>query len=118
MTMDLPPIPNFGTEPTTTSLQFDLGSEIGRGQGLNSQVFLAQDRQLATQLAVKRILKSKLPPTYFNEARHLYYARHRHVVEIKYACQDDQHVYLAMPFYRGGTLQRLLEARYLTSREI
>jgi len=118
MSVDLPPLPNFGTQPTTTRLQFDLGQEIGQGQGQNSVVFLATDRQLDTQLAVKRIPKSNLPPTYFEEARHLYYVRHRHVVEIKYACQDDQYVYLAMPYYRGGTLQRLLDARYLTSREI
>jgi serine/threonine protein kinase len=73
---------------------------------------------LDTQFAVKRIPKAKLPPSYFNEARHLYYARHRHVVEIKYAVEDNDYVYLAMPFYRGGSLQSLLEARYLTSREI
>jgi eukaryotic-like serine/threonine-protein kinase len=118
MTVDLPPVPNFGTAPTVTTLQFDLLSQIGRGEGLNSEVYLAHDRQLETQLAVKRILKNRLPPTYFNEARQLYYARHRHVVEIKYACQDDEHVYFAMPYYRGGTLQRLLEARYLSTREI
>ncbi len=65
MSVDLPPLPNFGTQPTTTTLQFDLGQEIGQGQGQNSVVFLATDRQLDTQLAVKRIPKSKLPPTYF-----------------------------------------------------
>lgn len=116
MTVDLPQVPNFGTGPTITTLELDLRSEIGRGQ--HAQVFLAHDRQLETQFAVKRIPKAELPPSYFTEARRLYYARHRHVVEIKYAVQDGEHVYLAMPFYRGGTLQRLLEARYLTTREI
>lgn len=111
-------MPHFGTSPTLTTLQFDLQSQIGKGEGRNSEVYLAHDRQLDTQLAVKRVLKKNLPPTYFNEARNLYYARHRHVVEIKYACQDDEYVYLAMPFYRGGSLQRLLESRYLSTREI
>jgi eukaryotic-like serine/threonine-protein kinase len=118
MTMSLPPVPDFGAGPTIITLNLDLGSEIGRGQGQNSQVFLGQDRQLQTQFAVKRIPKANLPPTYFDEARNLYYARHRNVVEVKYAGQTDEHVFLAMPFYRGGTLQTLIETRYLSTREI
>src|SRR5438876_643451 len=98
MNIDLPPLSKFGTQPTATTLHFDLGTEIGQGQGQNSRVYLATDRQLETHLAVKRIPKGSLPPTYFDEARHLYYVRHRHVVEIKYACQDDDFIYLAMPY--------------------
>jgi len=118
MIMSLPPVPDFGTGPTIISLNLELGSEIGRGQGQNSQVFLALDQQLQTQFAVKRIPKANLPPTYFDEARNLYHARHRNVVEIKYAGQTDEHIYLAMPFYRRGTLQTLIETRYLSTREI
>jgi serine/threonine protein kinase len=118
MTMSLPPVPDFGTGPTIITLNLDLGSPIGRGQGQNSKVFLAQDLQLQTQLALKQVPKANLPPNYFEEARNLYYARHRNVVEIKYAGQTDEHVYLAMPYYRGGTLQTLIETRSLSTREI
>lgn len=116
--IDLPPIPNFGTQPTSTSLHFDLGTLLGKAQGQNSEVRLGTDRQLGTQLVYKVIPKESLPPTYFGEARRLHYARHRHVVQIMYACQDDKFIYLAMPYYRGLSLQTRLETGYLTTRAI
>ena len=120
MTISLPPIPGFGSGPTVTSLSFNLLRQIGTGQGLNSVVFLAHDLQFDTQLAVKRVPKTNLPnpDQYFAEARRLYDARHKHVVDVRYACQDASYIYLAMPFYREGTLQDLIEQRYLTVREI
>jgi eukaryotic-like serine/threonine-protein kinase len=106
--------------PTIASLTFDKGTVIGQGQGMNSIVYLARDQQLDTQLAMKEVAKIKLPlaSDYFAEARRLYDARHKHVVEVKYACEDQDNIYLAMPYYRAGSLQSLLERRYLSVREI
>jgi eukaryotic-like serine/threonine-protein kinase len=112
--------PGFGTPPTIATLSFTQGTQIGVGQGMNSEVHLVHDHQLDTQLAVKRVPKASFPnpAQFYNEARRLYDARHKHVVEVKYACDDHDYVYVAMPYYRGGTLQRLLDQRYLTVREI
>lgn len=120
MTPPLRIVPGFIPAPTVASLSFDKGSVIGRGQGMNSTVYLARDHQLDTQLAMKEVAKAKLPlgSEYFAEARRLYDARHKHVVEVKYACEDKDNVYLAMPYYGAGTLQSLLERRYLSVREI
>lgn len=87
---------------------------------MNSEVFLALDHQLETQVVIKKVSKSKISSSseYFAEARRLYDARHKHVVEVKYACEDADHVYFAMPYYRGGSLQSLMNRRYLTTREI
>ena len=120
MTVNLAPVPGFGTGPTVATLSFDVGTQIGAGQGLHSEVFLSRDLQLDTQFAMKRIPKISFPhPTlYFAEARRLYDSRHANVVDVKYACEDSDYVYLAMPFYRGGSLQRLIDQRYLMTVEI
>lgn len=120
MTPPLRLVPGFVPMPTVANLSFDKGTIIGQGQGMNSTVYLVRDRQLDTQLAMKEITKAKLPiaSEYFSEARRLYDARHKHVVEVKYACEDQANVYVAMPYYGAGTLQSLLERRYLTVREI
>lgn len=120
MSTAITPIPGFTPALTTASLSFTLGTNIGAGQGMNSEVFLALDHQLDTQVVIKKVPKSKIGThsEYFAEARRLYDSRHKHVVEVKYACDDADHVYFAMPFYRGGSLHSVMERRYLTTREI
>lgn len=43
---------------------------------------------------------------------------HPNVVQIQYACKDDKNVYIAMPFYKNGSLKSLMTKRMLTAREI
>src|SRR6185437_15281447 len=90
------PIAGFTLTPGSTiaSLSFALGTNIGAGQGMNSEVFLAHDHQLDSQLVIKKVPKSALgaESSYFGEARRLYDSRHRHVAEVKYACQDLDHI--------------------------
>lgn len=102
----------------TTELSFTPGNPVSM-QGANSHVFFAHDPQLNAELVVKRIEKAKMPnpAEYFAEASLLYDARHPNVVEVKYACQDVAHIYLAMPKY-AGSVQALLKQRFLTVREI
>lgn len=100
-------------------LNFKLLREIGK-EGKNSEVFLAYDLQLDGNIAVKRIPIKKFKDVdhYFDEAKKLYDSSHPNVVQVKYSCQDEDHVYLAMPFYENGSLNQLINHRYLTTGEI
>src|SRR5690606_30554183 len=83
------------------------------------RVHLAKDHQLNTELAIKQISKTHLQKDdYFKEAQLIYLSEHQYITPIKYACETDDHIYLAMPFYSKGSLARILEKRFLTVREI
>ncbi|MEP7375884.1 MAG: serine/threonine-protein kinase [Chitinophagaceae bacterium] len=104
---------------TTAQLNFDILSALGQ-QGRNSKVYLVHDRQLDAQIVAKQILKTKFksPTEFFEEAKKLYDSEHQHVVQIKYACEDANHIYLAMPYYKNGSLKNLIDPKFLTVRKI
>lgn len=99
-------------------LHFDLENQIGPN-GQNSETFLAKDHQLDAEIVIKRIKKSKLasPQNFFDESKALYASAHPNVVPIHYACFDDEHVFLAMPYYGKGALSGMLANQHLTVRE-
>lgn len=103
----------------TAELQFELKKEIG-GEGKNSRVFLAEDKQLSAELVVKQMKKSAMvnAAEYFVESSMLYKTEHPNVVPVYYACQDNDHIYIAMPFLPNGSLNSLMNSRFLTVREI
>lgn len=103
----------------TTELNFETIKEIGQ-EGKNSQVFLAHDKQLDGEIVVKKIEKSKIinPTEYYEEAKKLYASTHSNVVKVNYGCSDTDHVYIAMPFYKNGSLKSMIESQNLTIREI
>src|ERR1035437_557952 len=100
-------------------LNFELLIEIGQ-EGKNSEVFLSHDKQLDGNIAVKRIQKSKFkePAHFFEEAKKLYDSNHPNIVHVKYSCQDDNYIYIAMPFYANGSLNNVIDSRFLSTREI
>lgn len=100
-------------------LSFENIREIGH-EGNNSKVFLVNDRQFNAQLVIKQIPKTSFSDRgeYFSEASILYLSSHPNVVPVHYACEDNDHVYLAMPHYIRGSLNALINTRYLTVREI
>jgi serine/threonine protein kinase len=100
-------------------LQFELKKEIG-GEGKNSRVYLAEDKQLSAELVVKQMAKAAIPDAaeYFIESSILYKTEHPNVVPVYYACQDADHVYIAMPYLPNGSLNALLNDKFLTVREI
>jgi serine/threonine protein kinase len=104
---------------TSATLDFEPLKEIGQ-QGRNSNVYLAHDKQLDAEIVIKKIQKAKIhnPTDFYSEAKRLYDSEHPHVVQIKYACEDAGHIYLAMPFYKNGSMKTLIDSRYLTVREI
>lgn len=103
----------------TAELNFETLQEIGQ-EGRNSQVFLAHDKQLDGQIVVKKIAKSKLPNAneYYKEAKILYASTHPYVVRVNYGCSDNDHIYIAMPYYGNGSLKQLIDKRFLTIREV
>lgn len=97
---------------------FQLDQEIG-GEGRNSQVFIAHDPQLNAQLVIKKVQKIGMDSaSYFSESSGIYASAHSNVVPIHYACQDADHIYLAMPYYMNGSLKQLMNRGFLTVRQI
>ncbi|WP_042146305.1 MULTISPECIES: serine/threonine-protein kinase [unclassified Pseudoalteromonas] len=104
---------------TVAEIEFELREEIGQ-EGRNSQVFRSYDQALDAELVVKRVPKNNVADAdaLFNEARTLYKSSHPYVVPINYACQDNDFIYLAMPYFPEGSLAQLMRQRFLTVREI
>jgi len=99
-------------------LGFEYINEIGQ-HGQNSRTYIAQDHQLGAEIVIKELAKAHLDAArYFGEAQSLYASSHPNVVQVHYACEDNDHVYVAMPFYKKGSIKDLLAARFLTVREI
>lgn len=103
----------------TAELNFEPLEEVGQ-EGKNSKVFRSHDKQLDAVIVTKHIEITKFvnPDDFFNEAKKLYDSSHPNVVPIKYACKDTDHIFLAMPFYKNGSLKKLIDSRTLTVREI
>ena len=93
--------------------------EIG-ADGQNSRTNASRDHQLDAEIVTKQIAKSKLnsPANFFDELKALYTSAHPNVVQIHYACQDDDYIYLAMPYYRKGSVKGLITGRHMTVREV
>ncbi len=89
-------------------------------QGCFSTVYLAHDHNLDHDLIIKEIPKSAgtSRDEYFAEARLLYKHSHSNIVQVQYAAECDDNVYIAMPFYHNGSLQKKIATYNLTSREI
>ena len=104
---------------STTELSFNLGDEIGH-DGKNSKVYRATDLQLNAEIVVKQVPKSNFSDLaeYFTEARLLHQSSHPNVVPIYYGCQDDDHIYISMPYFKNGSLKNRLDQGPLTLREI
>jgi serine/threonine protein kinase len=103
----------------TTELNFETIKEIGQ-EGKNSQVFLAHDKQLDGEIVIKKIAKAKIanPMEYYAETKRLYASSHSNVVRVNYGCSDTDYIYIAMPYYKNGSLKTLESKEHLTIREI
>ncbi len=103
-----------------SSIQYEKRRQIGVGQGLNSVVFLGFDPQLGGEIAVKEIEKCNLgndPTAYFNEAQIMFEASHPNVVPIQCASASTDKIYLAMPYFRRGSLADRIHQIPLSLRE-
>ncbi len=92
--------------------------EFGQ-EGQNSKVYRIHDEFLDAELVIKEVKKAGFPANeYFSEARTLYKSNHPNVVQVSYTCEDDETIYVASPFYKNGSLKRLMSSRFLTTKEI
>lgn len=94
--------------------------QIGVGQGMNSEVWLAFDPQVNGEVAVKEIQKSNLGNTlalYFDEASAMFASAHPNVVPVHYACQNATQVCVAMPYYPAGSLHSRIRTNPLPPKE-
>ena len=100
-------------------VSFNLIREIGH-EGRNSTAYIVHDNQLGADIVVKRIEKAKIASQdeYFDESRNLYATSHQNVVPVIYACEDDEHIFIALPYFPNGSLKALMTQRSLTVREI
>lgn len=99
-------------------VSFTYLKDIGQA-GQNSCVYLARDEHLNAEVAIKEVLKSKIKISdYFQEAQVLYASRHPNIVAINYACQDQDKIYVCMPFYTNGTINDKLDKTNITPREL
>jgi serine/threonine protein kinase len=103
----------------TAQLNFELNKEIGEA-GKNSQVFLASDLQLSSEIVIKKIRKGTLTyeDDFYKEAKILYNNEHPNIAKVNYGCEDNDYVYIAMPYYKNGSLKDLISKRFLSVREI
>lgn len=95
-------------------------NQIGKGEGMNSEVFLAEDPQINGVIAVKEIPKAKFgndPDAFYEEARIMFKSKHSNIVPIHYACTTKTHVCLAMPYFPRGSLAASIEKGPLSIRE-
>lgn len=99
-------------------VNFEYRSEIGQ-DGRNSKAFVAHDRFLDAELVIKQIPKSDFtnPEGFFTESQALYRAAHPHVVQIQYACECEENIYIALPYYKKGSLKSLIDSRGMSVRE-
>lgn len=100
-------------------ITFDLVKEIG-ADGRNARTFMSRDHQLDAEIVIKQIAKGRLasPANFFDESKALYASAHPNVVPIHYACEDDDSIYLAMPYFRKGSVKGLITGRHLSVRRI
>lgn len=94
--------------------------QIGVGQGMNSEVYLADDPQLGGQVAAKEIDKGRFanPAAYFDEAQAMFAVAHDNVVAIQYACQTPAIISLVMPYFRNASLADRIQDRPLQLSEV
>lgn len=94
--------------------------EIGQ-DGANSTTFLCKDNQLGAVVVVKEISRLSINNTvddYHKESKILYAHRHPNICEIQWGAECDKNIYLAMPYYKNGSLKNLLDNKILTVKEI
>ena len=93
----------------TGKICYERRDEIGAGEGMNSKVFLAWDPQRKGTLVLKEVPKTKFgndPQKYYAEAELMFAAQHTHVVPTHYACETDDLVCIAMPYFARGSLAK------------
>lgn|GEM_PF-375716 len=102
-----------------TKLSLSLITKLN-DEGKNSEAFLMHDPQLDAKFVVKKIPKTdfKSEEDYFKESKMLYYVKHPNITKIQHSTSDQNYIYLSMPYYENGSLNSILDFKYLNVKEI
>lgn len=109
----------------TTKIDFEQLIPLNN-EGKNSTVYSFYDKQLGSDFIVKKIEKISIYEAYaktsninlFDESRILFQVKHPNIMEIQYASYDEDCIYMVMPICKNGSLNSLINKRFLTTREI
>lgn len=98
----------------------DFIKRIGELNGLNSEVYLAIEKNIQREVIIKKIEKVYLNHKDYLEAIYLKEAKHPNVVDISYAGDSScgKYVYLVMPYYKNGSLKEVIKDKDLSVKEI
>ena len=91
-----------------------------KSEGVNSKLYLVNDRQLGSNFILKQIDKNNFNEVdkYFEEAKKIYNLNHPNIININTASYDDDYIYITMPYYRKGSLYSLIKNENLSIRKI
>ena len=70
------------------------------------------------QKKLQKSLDEQQVENYFLEAQMLNATSHPHIMPVRYAAQDENKIYITMPYYEKGSINSLINNRMLTVREI
>lgn len=109
-----------------SELKYTHKTEIGKGEGQNSTVYLINEPQLGGELVAKEMKKSRFggdASQFFREAQMMFAANAPNVVPIQYASQtpDGQPpelVCICMPYFKNGSLAKRIKDGPLSPREV
>lgn len=109
----------------TTSIDLSTLEPLNK-EGKNSTVYSYYDKQLGKDFIVKVISNETAYKQYgsnyiinlFEESKILYSNKHPNIVEIQNASYNNDNVYISMPKYKNGSLNTLINSKFLTVREI
>ena len=103
----------------STNFNFEVIEKIN-SEGVNSALYIVEDKQLGSRFILKQIDKKKFKEfeRYFDESKKVYNLKHPNIISINTASHDDEYIYITMPYLKRGSLHNLLNTRYLTLKEI
>jgi len=103
----------------STNFNFEVIEKIN-SEGVNSALYIVEDKQLGSRFILKQIDKKKFKEfeRYFDESKKVYNLKHPNIISINTASYDDEYIYITMPYLKRGSLHNLLNTRYLTLKEI
>lgn len=104
-----------------TSLKLEEVESLEASQeGRNSTVFIGKDIQLDAKYLIKRISKKELlknSDDLFEESKILNLANHRNIMPIKYATEDEENIYMALPYMKKGSMNQMRN-KYSSNRKL
>ena len=104
-----------------SKLNFKKKEELNT-EGQNSKTYKILDLQLNADLVLKEIKKEDLKKTgeedYFKESKILYMCEHPNICKIRWSTYDEENIYISMPFYKNGSLNKYIDENILTVRQI